>query len=209
VQDAAAALPARLLGDVEAKRVIDLCAAPGGKTAQLAAAGAEVIAVDRSTVRLERVHDNLRRLDLRATTIVADATVWMPDQPADAVLLDAPCSATGTIRRHPDVPWLKRPEDIAKLVALQARLLQAAIAMVKPGGVIVFCTCSLQPEEGPAHIAALLRNGAPVERLPIQPAEVGGFDELIDANGDLRTLPCHLSEHGGIDGFFAARLRRR
>jgi len=209
VQDAAAALPARLLGEVAGKRVIDLCAAPGGKTAQLAAAGADVVAVDRSAPRLERLHNNLTRLDLNATTVVADAALWQPDHPADAVLLDAPCSATGTIRRHPDVPWLKRPEDIAKLVALQARLLQAAIAMVKPGGVIVFCTCSLQPEEGPAHIAALLRKDAPVERLPIQPAEVGGFDELIDANGDLRTLPCHLSEHGGIDGFFAARLRRR
>ena len=209
VQDAAAALPARLLGDIAGQRVIDLCAAPGGKTAQLAAAGASVIAVDRSAPRLERLHGNLTRLGLHATTVVADATIWRPDRPADAVLLDAPCSATGTIRRHPDVPWLKRPEDVAKLVALQGRLLQAAIAMVRPGGVIVFCTCSLQPEEGSAPIAALLRDGAPVERLPIQPSEVGGLDALIDADGDLRTLPCHLSEQGGIDGFFAARLRRR
>jgi len=209
VQDAAAALLARLLGDIAGKRVIDLCAAPGGKTAQLAAAGANVIAVDRSAPRLERLHSNLTRLGLNATTVVADATLWQPDQPADAVLLDAPCSATGTIRRHPDVPWLKQPNDVAKLAALQARLLQAAIAMVKPGGLIVFCTCSLQPEEGPTHIDALLRKDAPVERLPIQPAEVGGLDALIDANGDLRTLPCHLSEQGGIDGFFAARLQRR
>jgi 16S rRNA (cytosine967-C5)-methyltransferase len=209
VQDAAAALPARLLGDVRGKRVIDLCAAPGGKTAQLAAAGADVIAVDRSAPRLERLHRNLTRLGLNATTAVADATLWRPDQPADAVLLDAPCSATGTIRRHPDVPWLKRPQDVAKLAALQSRLLQAAIEMIRPDGTIVFCTCSLQPEEGPAHIAALLRDGAPVERLPLRPDEVGGLDSLIDANGDLRTLPCHLREQGGIDGFFAARLRRR
>jgi 16S rRNA (cytosine967-C5)-methyltransferase len=209
VQDAAAALPARLLGDVAGKQVIDLCAAPGGKTAQLAAVGADVVAVDRSAPRLERLHHNLTRLGLSATTVVADAAAWQPDRPADAVLLDAPCSATGTIRRHPDVPWLKRPEDVAKLVALQTRLLQAAVAMARPGGLIVFCTCSLQPAEGPAHIAALLRGGAPVERIPLEPAEVGGLDSLIDANGDLRTFPCHLSEQGGIDGFYAARLRRR
>jgi 16S rRNA (cytosine967-C5)-methyltransferase len=209
VQDAAAALPARLLGDVAGKRVVDLCAAPGGKTAQLAAAGADVIAVDRSSPRLQRLRANLTRLHLLATTAVADATAWRPEPAADAVLLDAPCSATGTIRRHPDVPWLKRPTDVAKLVALQARLLQAAVAMIRPGGLIVFCTCSLQPEEGPAQIAALLRDGPPVERLPIRPSEVGGLDSLIDSNGDLRTLPCHLSEQGGIDGFYAARLRRR
>jgi 16S rRNA (cytosine967-C5)-methyltransferase len=209
VQDAAAALPARLLGDVAGKRVIDLCAAPGGKTAQLAAASADVVAIDRSAPRLERLRRNLTRLDLQAATVVADAAAWQPDQPADAVLLDAPCSATGTIRRHPDVPWLKRPEDVAKLAALQARLLRAAIAMIKPGGTIVFCTCSLQPEEGPAQVAALLQEGAEVERLRIQPSEVGGIDSLIDGKGDLRTLPCHLAEQGGIDGFFAARLRRR
>jgi 16S rRNA (cytosine967-C5)-methyltransferase len=209
VQDAAAALPARLLGDVAGKRIIDLCAAPGGKTAQLAAAGADVVAVDRSAPRLERLRRNLTRLGLNAAIAVADATIWQPDQPADAVLLDAPCSATGTIRRHPDVPWLKQPNDVAKLAALQARLLQAALTMVKPGGLIVFGTCSLQPEEGSAHIDALLRQDVPVERMPIRPAEIGGLDSLIDGNGDLRTLPCHLSEQGGIDGFFAARLRRR
>ena len=209
VQDAAAALPARLLGDVAGKRVIDLCAAPGGKTAQLAATGADVIAVDRSAPRLERLRNNLARLGLQAATITADATAWRPERPANAVLVDAPCSATGTIRRHPDVPWLKRPEDVSKLAALEARLLRAAIAMVEPGGLIVFCTCSLQPEEGPAQIAALLGESAPVERLPIRPSEIGGLDSLIDAEGDLRTLPCHLGEQGGIDGFFASRLRRR
>lgn len=209
VQDAAAALPARLLGEVRGQRVIDLCAAPGGKTAQLAAAGAAVIAVDRSAPRLERLHGNLTRLGLQAATVIADAATWRPNQPADAILLDAPCSATGTIRRHPDVPWLKRPDDVTKLVALQARLLQAAIAMARSGGTIVFCTCSLQPDEGPAQIAALLRTDAPVERVPIRASEIGGFDSLIDGNGDLRTLPCHLSEQGGIDGFYAARLRRR
>jgi 16S rRNA (cytosine967-C5)-methyltransferase len=209
VQDAAAALPARLLGDVVGRRVIDLCAAPGGKTAQLAAAGAEVIAVDRSEPRLARLRGNLTRLGLSATAVVADAARWQPEQPADAVLLDAPCSAPGTIRRHPDVPWLKQPDDIAKLTALQDRLLQAAASMVKPGGVIVYCTCSLQPPEGAERIAALLRGNAAVERIPIDAAEVGGQPEFITPAGDLRTLPCHLGELGGIDGFFAARLRRR
>lgn len=208
VQDAAAALPARLLGEVAGERVIDLCAAPGGKTAQLAASGAEVIAIDRSAGRLERLRANLSRLRLNAQVIAADAAEWRPQQPADAVLVDAPCSATGTIRRHPDVPWLKRPEDVAKLAALQDRLLRAAVAMVRPGGRIIYCTCSLQPEEGPERIAALQADGVPVVREPIRPPEVGGLEELISSGGDLRTLPCHLPERGGMDGFYAARLLR-
>ena len=208
VQDAAAALPARLLGDVGGQRVIDLCAAPGGKTAQLATAGAIVTAVDRSALRLERLAANLSRLGLAATTVAADAAAWRPDTAADAVLLDAPCSATGTIRRHPDVPWLKRPQDVATLIQLQDRLLQAAVAVVRPGGRIVYCTCSLQPEEGPQRIAALIANHMPVERVPITPADVGGIAEFVTADGDLRTLPCHLASDGGIDGFYAARLRR-
>jgi 16S rRNA (cytosine967-C5)-methyltransferase len=208
VQDAAAALPARLLGDIAGKRVIDLCAAPGGKTAQLAAGGAIVTAVDRSEARLARVTANLARLGLNAATIVADAASWRPDVAPDAVLLDAPCSATGTIRRHPDVPWLKRPEDVPKLAQLQDRLLASAAAMAKPGGLIVYCTCSLQPEEGPERIGAILANH-PVERVPIAPAEVGGIAEFINAEGDLRTLPGQLASLGGIDGFYAARLRRR
>ncbi|MGH6927134.1 MAG: RsmB/NOP family class I SAM-dependent RNA methyltransferase, partial [Dongiaceae bacterium] len=209
VQDAAAALPVRMLGDVAGKRVIDLCAAPGGKTAQLAAAGADVVAVDRSEPRLQRLRDNLDRLDLRADTVAADATEWIPEQPADAVLIDAPCSATGTIRRHPDVPWLKRPGDIPKLTLLQDRLLRAATAMVKPGGLIVYCTCSLQPEEGGNRIDDALRDGIPAERAPIDASVVAGQSQFITAAGDLRTLPYHLGEIGGIDGFYAARLRRR
>lgn len=209
VQDAAAALPVRLLGDVSGRRVFDLCAAPGGKTAQLAAAGAEVVAVDRSESRLQQLRANLARLNLEASTIAADATAWQPDDPADAVLLDAPCSATGTIRRHPDVPWLKRPDDVAKLTMLQDRLVRAAVAMVKPGGLIVYCTCSLQPEEGQERIEALLSSGAPVERMPVDSAAAADQAEFVTAAGDLRTLPCHFGELGGIDGFFAARLRRR
>jgi 16S rRNA (cytosine967-C5)-methyltransferase len=209
VQDAGAALPVRMLGDVAGKRVIDLCAAPGGKTAQLAAAGADVVAVDRSEPRLQRLRDNLARLDLRAATVVADAAAWRPDVPADAVLVDAPCSATGTIRRHPDVPWLKRPADIPKLTALQDRLLRAAVDMVRPSGFVVYCTCSLQPEEGANRIDAVLQDGVPVERVPIDASVVADQADVITAAGDLRTLPCHFAELGGMDGFFAARLRRR
>ena len=208
VQDAAATLPAGLLGDVTGKTVIDLCAAPGGKTAQLAAAGARVTAVERSAKRLGRLQDNLGRLGLEAETVVANAETWRPDEPADAILLDAPCSATGTIRRHPDVARLKTPEDVAKLTAAQGRLLVAALDMIKPGGLLVYCTCSLQPEEGEAQIAALLAGGAPVERIPVAPSEVPDLAEAITAQGDLRTLPSFWHDRGGLDGFFASRLRR-
>lgn len=208
VQDAAAALPARLLGDVAGKEVIDLCAAPGGKTCQLAAAGGRITAVDRSAKRLERVRANLDRLGLDATLVAADAAAWRPAAPVDAVLLDAPCSATGTLRRHPDIAWLKKSADVAKLAAVQAQLLRAACDMTRPGGRIVYCVCSLQPEEGPGVIDAALAEGLPLRRVPITADEVGGQHEMVTADGDLRTLPCHLSEKGGIDGFYAARLER-
>lgn len=206
VQDAAAALPVRLLGDVSGRTVIDLCAAPGGKTAQLAALGARVIAVDRSKKRLGRVAENLGRLGLEANLIAADATAWRPDEPAHAVLLDAPCSATGTIRRHPDVARLKEPDDVAKLTGVQDRLLTAALEMTAPGGTIVYCSCSLQPQEGPERIEPLVGAGGVATREPVKPTEVGGMKELISAEGDLRTLPCHLADRGGMDGFYAARL---
>jgi 16S rRNA (cytosine967-C5)-methyltransferase len=206
VQDAAAALPAKLLG--KPPHVIDLCAAPGGKTAELAAAGIAVTAVDRSPQRLRRLKANLDRLGLAAAIVEADASRWRPDVLAEAVLLDAPCSATGTIRRHPDLPWLKNPEDLPKLTALQDRLLDNAVAMTKPGGVIVYAVCSLQPEEGPARIAALLARGAPVARVEIEASEIGGLAELLTPEGELRSLPCHLAERGGMDGFYACRLRR-
>ncbi len=208
VQDAAAALPARLLGAVAGRAVADLCAAPGGKTCQLAAAGAHVVAVDRSAKRLERVDANLRRLGLAAEIVAADAAEWRPPAPLDAVLLDAPCSATGTLRRHPDIAWLKRADDVAKLAALQRTLLSAAVDMVRPGGQIVYCVCSLQPDEGPRVVAEVLAAGAPLRRVPVDAAEIGGLAELVTADGDLRTLPCHLSEIGGMDGFYACRLER-
>lgn len=212
VQDAAAALPARLIGDVAGKHVADLCAAPGGKTLQLAHAGARVVAVDRSESRIARVRDNLHRLQMDAETVVADATEWQ-DGPFDAVLVDAPCSATGTIRRHPDIPWLKQPADITALADLQRRLLDHAVALTKPGGTIVFCTCSLEPEEGEGAIEAFLARCAEVRRNPVSDNEFSGLTGLLSAAGDLRTLPCHWPDPdprmAGLDGFYAARLERR
>jgi 16S rRNA (cytosine967-C5)-methyltransferase len=211
VQDAAAALPVRLLGNVEKKRIVDLCAAPGGKTAQLAAAGAAVTAVERSPARLSRLRENLARLSLSAELICADVLTWSAE-PFDAVLLDAPCSATGTIRRHPDVPWRRRPEDIAALSAVQRGLIERALALTKRGGTVVYCTCSLEPEENEDVIVALLARESEVQRIPITPAEVFGKPEFISKDGDLRTLPCQLpsadSRFAGIDGFYAGRLKK-
>lgn len=207
VQDAAAALPARLLGNP--RHAIDLCAAPGGKTAELLAHGSAVTAVDRSAQRLARLRQNLERLNLNASVIEADAATWRPDEPAEAVLLDAPCSATGTIRRHPDLPWLKKPADLEKLTALQDRLLANAITMTRPGGLIVYATCSLQPEEGIDRIEALFASGAPVERVPMVAGELGGLADLLTPEGDMRSLPFHLGDKGGMDGFYAARLKKR
>jgi 16S rRNA (cytosine967-C5)-methyltransferase len=206
VQDAAAALPARLFGDIAGRKVVDLCAAPGGKTAQLAMAGARVTAVDRSSRRLERLVSNLQRLDLRVEAVGADALTWRPPLPVEAVLLDAPCSTTGAIRRHPDVPHLKSRQDVARLATVQDNLLRAAIDMLKPGGTLVYCTCSLEPEEGPERVDSLLFTGAPIERREIEPCEIGAKPEWITPWGDLRTLPCHFGEYDGIDGFFCARL---
>lgn len=211
VQDAAAALPARLFGDIRGKTVADLCAAPGGKTAQLAQAGAKVVAVDRSKVRLARLQDNLKRLNLDADIVVADAAVWDAG-PFDAVLVDAPCSATGTIRRHPDIPWQKQPNDIEKLAALQQRLLDNAVRITRPGGLIVYCTCSLEPEEGEAAIASFLARTPAVGRRPIMASEIFDQGQFLTPDGDLRTLPSHWPSEdprlGGLDGFFAARLQR-
>jgi len=213
VQDAAAALPARLFGDVAGKRVADLCAAPGGKTAQLAAAGAAVTAVDRAPARLKRLADNLARLQLDAELVCADVEHWTPERPFDAVLLDAPCSATGTIRRHPDIPWLKSESDIVKLAALQRRLIERAARLIDPGGMLIYCTCSLELDENERVVANLLAGDSGMERLPIASAELCGRDEFITGEGDMRTLPCQLgdadSRLAGIDGFYAARLVKR
>lgn len=209
VQDVAASLPVRLLGDVRDKIVFDLCAAPGGKTAQLCNAGARVTAVDHSPKRLERLRENLDRLQFTATIVTAAIADWQPPMLADAVLLDAPCSATGTIRRHPDLPHLKSPTDLERLINLQRQLLAQAAGMLKPGGVLVYATCSLQPEEGPLVINDFLAQQPRFHRMPIQPAELPGLAELINDSGDIRTLPCDFSDLGGMDGFFIARLERR
>lgn len=210
VQDAGAALPAQLLGEVSGKHIADLCAAPGGKTAQLAAAGANVTAVEMSEPRLARLRTNLERLHLNAKLVAADAATWQPDQPLDGLLLDAPCTATGTIRRHPDILRLKRSQDIAALSEVQARLLDHAVSLLKPGAKLIYCTCSLEPEEGDHQIAKLLDRNTNVQRVPIRADESGIPAGWITPDGDLRTLPCHLpnerAELSGIDGFFAARL---
>jgi 16S rRNA (cytosine967-C5)-methyltransferase len=207
VQDAAAALPARLLAPLAGMRVADLCAAPGGKTAQLAAAGAVVTAVERDPARLARLEDNLRRLRLTAETVAADVLEWQPGALFDAVLLDAPCSATGTIRRHPDVPHLKRARDIATLATQQDRMLDAACALLRPGGRLVYAVCSLQPEEGPARaLTAAAR--LPLRPEPLRAHDLPGLAEAITPEGWLRTTPALWPAHGGMDGFFAARFTR-
>lgn len=205
VQDVAAALPAALLGNVAGKQIIDLCAAPGGKTAQFAAAGAEVVALDRSKNRLKRLEENMVRLRLPVTVVVGEGENFVPKRQPDGILLDAPCSSTGTLRRHPDVAYLKSQADVDKLSGLQARLLDHACEILGPGGLLVYSVCSLQPEEGERQIAALLDRNPALKREPIKAEEVGGASELLNMDGDLRTLPFHL---GGMDGFYAARLRK-
>lgn len=205
VQDAAAALVARLLDVKPGERVLDLCAAPGGKTMQLADAGAEVVALDISGPRMARVAENLARTGLKAKLVVEDALQWQPDGAFDAILLDAPCSATGTIRRHPDLPFVKDGSEVAGLVALQAALLDRALEWLKPGGRLVFSTCSLLPEEGEAQLAAALERhpGLAVERVKLAGVEPGWWTDA----GGLRLRPDYWAERGGMDGFFMARLR--
>jgi 16S rRNA (cytosine967-C5)-methyltransferase len=211
VQDAAAALPALLLGDVKGKRVADLCAAPGGKTAQLAAGGAQVTAVDISPSRLRRLKENLSRLGLEAEIVQANAGEWTPPEPFDAVLLDAPCSATGTIRRNPDIPYLKSESDIAALSAVQAKLFDHAISLLKPGGRLIYCTCSLEAEEGEAQVARIVERRAGIAIDPIKVQDANLAPEMIAPGGVLRTLPFHMQLGqglNGMDGFFAARFVR-
>ena len=205
VQDAAAALPAKLLGDVRGLRVLDLCAAPGGKTLQLAAAGARVTAVDKSDARLKRLRENLARTKLEAEVICADALTFSAE-PFDAVLLDAPCTSTGTLRRHPDVAWLRRPTDVRQLAELQSALVASAAKLMKPGAPLIYAVCSLEPEEGEGVVADALKKGW--RREPFKPDVIPGAEAFITAAGDLRTHPGHWPEIGGLDGFYAARLVR-
>jgi len=231
VQDAAAALPAQLFGDITGRAIADLCAAPGGKTAQLALAGANVTAVDRSETRIARLEENLARTGLAARIVVSPAETWEAETPAselsqdaalqdgsrrrggfDGVLVDAPCTSTGTIRRHPDIAWRKALADIELLSGLQKRLLARAIELTKPGGTVIFCTCSLEPEEGEDVVSAVLSQTSSARRRPISETELPGLEGLVTPRGDLRTLPSHWADPdprmSGLDGFFAARLER-
>jgi 16S rRNA (cytosine967-C5)-methyltransferase len=203
-----ATLPVRLLGDVAGQRVLDLCCAPGGKTAQLAAARAQVTAVDVAEPRQARTTANLARLRLAAEVVTADVTTWRPAETFPFVLLDAPCTATGTLRRHPDVLHLKRPSDVAKQAALQATLLDAAVEMLAPGGRLVYAVCSLQPEESEAQVEALLQRAPALRRDPVDADELPELAEARTDAGDVRLLPCHWTDRGGIDGFYIARLRK-
>jgi 16S rRNA (cytosine967-C5)-methyltransferase len=204
VQDAAATLPATLLGDVRGKTVIDLCAAPGGKTLQLAAAGALVTAVDMDATRLARVESNLKRTGLTATLVQSDALDF--EGSADCVLVDAPCTATGTIRRHPDLPWIKEAGDALNIAAKALEILEAGACMVRPGGLLVFAVCSLDKEESEEQAHLFLSRNPQFVRMPVSADDVFGHSEWITPDGDLRTLPFHIA--GGMDGFFAARFRK-
>ncbi|WP_235962502.1 RsmB/NOP family class I SAM-dependent RNA methyltransferase [Jannaschia marina] len=206
VQDAAATTPARCLGDVADLRVLDLCAAPGGKTMQLAAAGAKVTALDVSEGRLGRLRANLERTGLEAEIVVADALDWEPEAPFDAVLLDAPCSATGTIRRHPDLPHLRESRDVEALSKLQYRLLDRALGFVKHGGPVVYCTCSLLPLEGELQVRAALKRHPGLLTVTPDPASLG-LPEAAEVPEGLRLLPDLWRERGGMDGFFVAVLK--
>ncbi len=206
VQDFSASMPVRLMGDIKGKRVADLCAAPGGKTAQLVLAGAKVTALDQSGNRLKRLKENLSRLGFVAETVEENMLKFLPDELFDAVLLDAPCSSTGTLRKHPDVSWTKDEKDIAKLANLQEQMLRHAIGLVKSGGLVVFSNCSLDPSEGEAMVARVLESDAGVERVAVTPEALPGMEIAISSHGDLRTTP---DMFGGVDGFYAAVLRRR
>ncbi len=210
VQDTAASLPARLMGNIEGQTVLDLCAAPGGKTAQLASQGANVLSLDRSAKRVLRLQENMRRLQLddKVKTEIADAAVWRPREKVNYILLDAPCSATGTIRRNPDVPWMKHAQDVHSLMDLQTRLLLNASDMLNHGGIMMYCTCSLQKDEGEYQIDRLLNARPDMVRVPIRADEIGGLAEGITPQGDVRLFPHFLGKQGGLDGFFIARLQR-
>ncbi len=210
VQDASAAIPATLFGDIKGQKVIDMCAAPGGKTLQLASMGAQVIAIDRSAKRLKRLQENLERTSLQefVNIDISDASLCKPSEMVKYILLDAPCSATGTIRRHPDISYLKSLKDISGLVSIQKRLLDHAAEIIDVNGIIIYCTCSLQKDEGEHQIENFLDNNKNFIRLPIKAVEIGDYAYMVNDDGDIRIFPYHLSDLGGMDGFFISRLKR-
>ncbi len=214
VQDVASALPAPLLlssvdGNPKDLRILDACAAPGGKTAQLAVSGAAVDALDISSKRLERLESNMRRLKLDVNLTEADMRSWQAGRQYAAILIDAPCTATGTVRRHPDIPYLREQSEVERLATQQSQMIHAAAGMLQPGGVLVYCTCSLQPEEGINQIQRTLATEKLFDRWPISKTLVPGFEDAILPDGDVQVLPSHMRDAGGTDGFFIARLRRR
>ena len=208
VQDASSALPAKIMGDVAGKTVLDLCAAPGGKAMQLAAAGANVVALDRSASRMATLDANFKRAGLsqRIRTVIDDGAAWRPKEKFSHILLDAPCTATGTIRRHPDLLALKSEKDQTGLMSIQARLLANAAELLAPGGLLIYCTCSLQKAEGEAQVSALLASRPDLRRMPVRKEELGNIDGIINGDGDIRVLPYHLKEQGGMDGFYISRM---
>lgn len=210
VQDASSALPVRLFGDVNGKTILDLCAAPGGKTMQLAASGAKVVALDRSAGRMAILSDNLKRTKLadRVETIIEDGSVWRPREKFTHILLDAPCSATGTIRRHPDLLALKNEKDQAGLESIQERLLINAAEILEKGGMLIYCTCSLQKAEGEEQVKKFLSTHSNFKRIPIRREEFGGMDGFVNSDGDVRVLPYLLRDNGGMDGFFISRMQK-
>lgn len=210
IQDASSALPVKLLGDVGGKTVLDLCAAPGGKTMQLAAAGAQVLALDRSASRMTLLNDNLKRVGLqgKVTTVIEDGAGWAPKQAFTHILIDAPCTATGTLRRHPDLMHLKNEKDQAGLESIQTRLLENAARLLAVGGTLVYCTCSLQTGEGERQIERFLLDHRNFTRVPVLKEEIGNVDGIINGDGDVRVFPYALKEQGGMDGFFISRLQR-
>ena len=212
VQDAAAAIPARLLQLNPGARVLDLCAAPGGKTAQLVKAGYSVTALDNDTGRLERMSGNLARLGYTPEIVEADGLTWRPAQKFDGVLLDAPCSATGTFRRHPEVIWHRDAADVAGRVALQRRFIAAATDCLNPGGVLIYCVCSLEPDEGEDQARWIAGHATLLEPYPVTAEELDGLAGAVTADGHVRTwpgLPVPGENGGTLDGFFVARYRRR
>lgn len=208
VQDAASALPARLAGDIKGKLVYDCCAAPGGKTAQFLAAGAKVVAIDQSQNRLQRLRENLQRIKINANILSVDILDFKPNNLADVLFLDAPCSATGTLRRHPDLMVHKKADDVTRLAVLQLRMLSHVASLVKKDGLLIYAVCSLQNEEGPAVVDAFLKKNPAFQRMPVTAADFGGWEEGVTSAGDLRTLPHYMGAFGGMDGFYAARLKK-
>ncbi|MEZ5826807.1 MAG: RsmB/NOP family class I SAM-dependent RNA methyltransferase, partial [Geminicoccaceae bacterium] len=208
VQDAGAAALVPLLGDLDGRRVLDIGAAPGGKTAQLCSAGAHVTAIESSASRASRLRENAARLSLKAEIIVADALHWQADKPFDVIVLDAPCTATGTIRRHPDILRTRKPADAKRMASQQRQLLEAAIRQLAPGGLLLYAVCSLQHEEGPGQIERLLSGRFDVVPEPIDLSRLCDLPAHVPFDGAIRTSPADLASSGGMDGFFAALLRR-